>query len=82
MTSNSAAERRAGARSAYLISMGACLTHRVLDRMGDRWVSLILKELAAGPRRHGELALSGARRRKCLPRRCEVWSVTAWWCGR
>jgi DNA-binding HxlR family transcriptional regulator len=56
MTSSSAAERRAGARSAYLLSMAACPTHRVLDRLGDRWVSLILKELAAGPCRHGELA--------------------------
>jgi DNA-binding HxlR family transcriptional regulator len=44
------------ARSAYLTSMAACPTHRVLDRMGDRWVSLILNELTRGPRRHGELA--------------------------
>lgn len=52
----SASERQAGARSTYLVSMAACPTHRLLDRMGDRWVSLILKELARGPRRHGELA--------------------------
>ncbi|MEV6925667.1 helix-turn-helix domain-containing protein [Dactylosporangium sp. NPDC051485] len=36
--------------------MAACPTHRVLDRLGERWVSLILKELADGPRRHGELS--------------------------
>lgn len=53
---SSAHEHRTGARSAYLTSMAACPTHRVLDRLGDRWVSLILKELADGPRRHGELA--------------------------
>jgi DNA-binding HxlR family transcriptional regulator len=56
MATSTAAERRAGARSAYLMSMAACPTHRVLDRMGDRWVSLVLKELADGPRRYGELA--------------------------
>ncbi|BCJ63126.1 winged helix-turn-helix transcriptional regulator [Polymorphospora rubra] len=56
MAISSADERRASARSAYLMSMASCPTHRVLDRLGDRWVSLILKELADGPRRHGELA--------------------------
>ncbi|MER7003165.1 helix-turn-helix domain-containing protein [Dactylosporangium sp. NPDC000555] len=56
MATSSTNERQAGARSAYLTSMAACPTHRVLDRMGERWVSLILKELAHGPRRHGELA--------------------------
>ncbi|GAA5179585.1 helix-turn-helix domain-containing protein [Rugosimonospora acidiphila] len=56
MVTSSAHERRAGARSTYLISMAACPTHRGLDRLGDSWVSLILKELADGPRRHGELA--------------------------
>jgi len=43
-------------RAAYLTSVAACPTHRVLDRMGDRWVSLILNQLSGGPRRHGELA--------------------------
>lgn len=56
MATRNATVRRAAARSAYLTSMAACPTHRVLDRMGDRWVSLILKELTPGPRRHGELA--------------------------
>ncbi|MEU6074295.1 helix-turn-helix domain-containing protein [Micromonospora sp. NPDC047074] len=62
MVTSSALARRAGARSAYLVSLAECPTHRVLDRLGDRWVSLILKELAGGPRRHGELtrAVAGA----------------------
>ncbi|GAA2619855.1 helix-turn-helix domain-containing protein [Dactylosporangium fulvum] len=48
--------------AAYRSAMAACPTHRVLDRLGDRWVSLILKELALRPRRHGELGrvLAGA----------------------
>lgn len=40
--------------------MADCPGHRMLDRLGDRWVSLLLKELGDGPRRHGELARSVA----------------------
>jgi DNA-binding HxlR family transcriptional regulator len=60
MAPSAAVQRRARARTTHLTAMAGCPTHRVLDRMGDRWVSLILKELAAGPRRHGELARSVA----------------------
>lgn len=56
MASSSAHEHRTGAGSTYLTSMAVCPTHRVLDRLGDRWVSLILKVLADGACRHGELA--------------------------
>ncbi|MEU7799088.1 helix-turn-helix domain-containing protein [Micromonospora arborensis] len=56
MASSSAHEHRTSARSTYLTSMAVCPTHRVLDRLGDRWVSLLLMELAHGARRHGELA--------------------------
>jgi DNA-binding HxlR family transcriptional regulator len=54
MADIAAAEHRT--RPAYLAALAACPTHRVLDRLGDRWVSLILKELAHRPMRHGELA--------------------------
>ncbi|MCW6007017.1 helix-turn-helix transcriptional regulator [Micromonospora sp. CPCC 205371] len=60
MATSQAAQRRARARTTHLAAMTTCPTHRVLDRMGDRWVSLILKDLASGPRRHGELARSVA----------------------
>ena len=43
------------ARTAYLASVAECPTHRVLNRLGERWVSLILKELAVRPLRNGEL---------------------------
>ena len=56
MATSGAAQRRAGARSAYLTAMAGCPTHRLLDRLGDRWVSLILNALARGRLRHGELA--------------------------
>jgi DNA-binding HxlR family transcriptional regulator len=51
-----AAERRVRDRSAYLTSMAVCPTHRVLNRMGERWVSLVFKELSGRPRRYGDLA--------------------------
>ncbi|GAA3386593.1 winged helix-turn-helix transcriptional regulator [Cryptosporangium minutisporangium] len=50
---------------AYLTAVGACPGHRVLDRLGDKWVSLVLKELGEGPCRSGELSrtLAGVSRK-------------------
>ncbi|WP_203839402.1 winged helix-turn-helix transcriptional regulator [Winogradskya humida] len=42
-------------RTKYLASMAECPTHRLLQRLGGRWVCLVLKELAAGPLHRGEL---------------------------
>lgn len=52
-------------RTDYLAAMAACPGHRMLDRLGDKWVSLILKELGDGPRRSGDLhrTLAGASRK-------------------
>ncbi|SHM98152.1 winged helix-turn-helix transcriptional regulator [Cryptosporangium aurantiacum] len=52
-------------REAYLNAVAACPGHQILDRLGDKWVSLVLKELGGGPRRSGELnrALPGASRK-------------------
>ncbi|WP_027344119.1 winged helix-turn-helix transcriptional regulator [Hamadaea tsunoensis] len=57
-----APERRSAARAVHLDAVAGCPTHRVLGRLGGRWVSLVLKELALGPRRNGELtrAVPGA----------------------
>ncbi|MFK3984866.1 winged helix-turn-helix transcriptional regulator [Micromonospora sp. NPDC050397] len=55
-----AAQRREAARESHRAAVAVCPGHRVLDRLGDRWVSLLLKELGDGPRRHGELARSVA----------------------
>ncbi|MEV4626168.1 helix-turn-helix domain-containing protein [Micromonospora sp. NPDC049523] len=55
-----AAQRRVAAREAHLDAMAGCPGHRVLDRLGDKWVSLVLKELGPGPRRHADLARSVA----------------------
>jgi DNA-binding HxlR family transcriptional regulator len=56
MTTLTAAERRAEARSAHQARVADCPTNRLLERMGEKWVALIFKELADGPRRYGELA--------------------------
>ncbi|MFC9860090.1 MULTISPECIES: winged helix-turn-helix transcriptional regulator [unclassified Streptomyces] len=56
MTTRSAGQRHAEARLSHRARFTSCPTNRVLDRMGEKWVALILKELAEGPRRYGELA--------------------------
>ena len=56
MVTRTAAQRREQRRAEHQAALAGCPTHRVLDRLGDKWVSLVLKELGAGPRRHGELA--------------------------
>ncbi|GGJ97539.1 transcriptional regulator [Streptomyces camponoticapitis] len=56
MTTRTAAERRADARTSHLTRVADCPTNRLLERIGEKWVSLVLKELADGPRRYGDLA--------------------------
>jgi DNA-binding HxlR family transcriptional regulator len=56
MTTRPAAQRHAEARLSHQARFANCPTNRLLDRIGDKWVALILKELAEGPRRYGELA--------------------------
>ncbi|MBC6456551.1 winged helix-turn-helix transcriptional regulator [Actinomadura sp. HBU206391] len=56
MTTRTAAQRRAESRISYQSRFTACPTNRLLDRIGDKWVAVLLNELAEGPRRYGELA--------------------------
>ncbi|MEV7680811.1 helix-turn-helix domain-containing protein [Streptomyces sp. NPDC088341] len=56
MTTRTAAQRHAEARVSHRARFADCPTNRLLDRIGEKWVALILKELADGPRRYGELA--------------------------
>src|SRR3712207_3499166 len=55
MATKSAAERRAEARLAYDAFLAACPTRKLLDRISDKWVSLVLVALADGPRRYNDL---------------------------
>lgn len=56
MSTRTAAQRHAEAGAAHRSRFAGCPTNRLLDRIGDKWVALVLKELAGGPRRYGELA--------------------------
>ncbi|WP_066949576.1 winged helix-turn-helix transcriptional regulator [Streptomyces lushanensis] len=56
MTTRTAAQRHAEARASHRARSADCPTNRLLDRIGEKWVALVLKELAEGPRRYGELA--------------------------
>lgn len=56
MATRTAAQRRHDEALAYQEYVRSCPTHRLLDRIGDKWVSLVLVALADGPRRYGGLA--------------------------
>jgi DNA-binding HxlR family transcriptional regulator len=56
MATESAAARRRAEALAYQEYVRSCPTSRLLDRIGDKWVTLLLVALADGPRRYGELS--------------------------
>ncbi|MFJ9364668.1 winged helix-turn-helix transcriptional regulator [Nocardia sp. NPDC101769] len=56
MATKTAAERRTEARRAYDAYVQECPTRHLLDRISDKWVSLLLTALAGGPRRYGDLS--------------------------
>jgi DNA-binding HxlR family transcriptional regulator len=55
MTTHTAAERRQDARTAYDAFMATCPARKLLDRISDKWVSLVLIAIAAGPQRYSDL---------------------------
>jgi DNA-binding HxlR family transcriptional regulator len=50
-----AAQRREAARAEYDAFLAACPSRRVLDRISDKWVTLVLVALASGPLRYSDL---------------------------
>jgi DNA-binding HxlR family transcriptional regulator len=62
MATQSAAQRRREEALAYQEFVRDCPTSKLLDRIGDKWVTLLLVALSAGPLRYGGLsrALPGA----------------------
>jgi len=56
MPTQTAAERRAEARAAYDAFIAECPTRKLLDRISDKWVSLVLAALTDGPRRYNDLS--------------------------
>ena len=55
MTTRTAAERRQDARTSYDAFMATCPARKLLDRISDKWVSLLLIALAGGPQRYSDL---------------------------
>ena len=56
MTTRTVAERRAEAARRYDAYIASCPTRQLLDRISDKWVSLVLAALSDGPRRYSDLA--------------------------
>ena len=55
MTTLTAAQRRQAARAEYDAFLASCPSRQVLDRISDKWVTLILVALAGGPLRYSDL---------------------------
>jgi DNA-binding HxlR family transcriptional regulator len=55
MATRTVAQRRAEQRAAYDAYLADCPARKLLDRISDKWVSLILNALAAGPQRYSDL---------------------------
>jgi DNA-binding HxlR family transcriptional regulator len=62
VATKTADQRRAEAKWVYDAYLAKCPTRQVLATIGDKWFSLTINALAAGPRRHGQLrtAIAGA----------------------
>ncbi|MCX5368803.1 helix-turn-helix transcriptional regulator [Streptomyces sp. NBC_00015] len=56
MATTTAAQRREQARSEYDAFLRSCPTNQLLDRLSDKWVSLVVSALAPGPQRYSDLA--------------------------
>ncbi|WP_433330632.1 winged helix-turn-helix transcriptional regulator [Spirillospora sp. CA-294931] len=62
MATMTAAQRREAAKAAFDDYMAVCPAHQLLDVLGTKWASMVLTNLADGPRRYAELtrAIPGA----------------------
>jgi DNA-binding HxlR family transcriptional regulator len=56
MATATATQRREQARQEYDAFLAACPSRQLLDRLTDKWVTLILAALADGEQRYSEIA--------------------------
>jgi DNA-binding HxlR family transcriptional regulator len=56
MATSTVAQRRAVERDRFDAYMATCPARKLLERISDKWVSLLLNALADGPRRYSELS--------------------------
>ncbi|BBC35662.1 HxlR family transcriptional regulator [Streptomyces graminofaciens] len=55
MATMTAAQRREQARAEYDAFIRGCPTNQLLDRLSDKWVSLVVSALAGGAMRYSDL---------------------------
>jgi DNA-binding HxlR family transcriptional regulator len=55
MPTLTAAQRREQARVEYDAFIRGCPTNQLLDRLSDKWVSLVVSALSTGPMRYSDL---------------------------
>ncbi|WP_406194232.1 helix-turn-helix transcriptional regulator [Kitasatospora sp. NBC_01560] len=55
MATTTAAQRRAAERAGFDAYLAECPARQLLDRISDKWVSLVVNALADGPQRYSEL---------------------------
>lgn len=56
MPTMTAAQRRAADKAEYDVFLAECPSRQLLDRMSDKWVTLVLCALQDKPQRYSELA--------------------------
>jgi DNA-binding HxlR family transcriptional regulator len=56
MATRTAAQRRAEAAMRYDAYIASCPTRQLLERISDKWVTLVLAALAGGPQRYSDLS--------------------------
>lgn len=62
MPTTTAAQRREQARVEYDAFIRGCPTNQLLDRLSDKWVSLVVAALSNGPMRYSDLSRKIMRR--------------------
>ena len=56
MPTMTAAQRRAADKAEYDVFLAECPSRQLLDRISDKWVTLVLCALEDGPQRYSQLA--------------------------
>ncbi len=56
MPTMTAQQRRDGARVEFDAYLAECPSRRLLDRIADKWVALVVKSLMDGPKRYSEVS--------------------------
>jgi DNA-binding HxlR family transcriptional regulator len=56
MATTTAQQRRDEAKAEFDAFLASCPSRKLLDRISDKWVALVLKSLADGPKRYSEVS--------------------------